>query len=116
MNFPLQVQTTGEGPDLVMLHGWGMHSGVWQTVVEALGKNFRLHCVDLPGHGRSHNSEALTTLAKWTECVAQTMRPRLAGPACWCGWSLGGMVATQLAQNYPCLLYTSDAADELRSV
>lgn len=101
MNFPLQVQTTGEGPDLVMLHGWGMHSGVWQTVVEALGKNFRLHCVDLPGHGRSHNSEALTTLAKWTECVAQTMRPRLAGPACWCGWSLGGMVATQLAQNYP---------------
>jgi len=97
---PLHVETTGEGPDLVMLHGWGMHSGVWQTVAEELVGSFRLHCVDLPGHGRSSDSSDATTLAAWTERVAETMSPRLAGPACWCGWSLGGMVATQLARDY----------------
>ena len=100
MTGPLHVETTGEGPDLVMLHGWGMHSGVWQTVAEELSNSFRLHCVDLPGHGRSRDSEAATTLAAWTECVAETMLPRLDGPAYWCGWSLGGMVATQLARDY----------------
>ncbi|MDH3947531.1 MAG: pimeloyl-ACP methyl ester esterase BioH [Gammaproteobacteria bacterium] len=104
MTASLHVETTGEGPDLVMLHGWGMHSGVWQTVAEALGKSFRLHCVDMPGHGRSRDSEDTTSLTKWTERVAETMRPRLAGPAYWCGWSLGGMVATQLAQDYPQLV------------
>ena len=54
----------------------------------------------MPGHGRSRDSEDTTSLTKWTERVAETMRPRLAGPACWCGWSLGGMVATQLARDY----------------
>lgn len=97
----LQVQTSGAGPDLVLLHGWGMHSGVWQTVAEKLEKYFRVHCVDLPGHGRSRDNETTTTLKAWSEAVAETMRPHLAGPACWCGWSLGGMVATQLAQVYP---------------
>ena len=101
MTMPLQVQTSGEGPDLVLLHGWGMHSGVWQNVAEALAKSFRLHCVDLPGHGRSRHSETTTTLKGWSEAVANTIQAQLAGPAYWCGWSLGGMVATQLAQDHP---------------
>ena len=104
MTIPLQVQTSGQGPDLVLLHGWGMHSGVWQIVAEALGQSFRLHCVDLPGHGRSRHSEEATSLKAWSESVAETMRSRLAGPACWCGWSLGGMVATQLAHDNPQLV------------
>lgn len=104
MTIPLQVQTSGQGPDLVLLHGWGMHSGVWQIVAEALGQSFRLHCVDLPGHGRSRHSEEATSLKAWSESVAETMRSRLAGPACWCGWSLGGMVATQLVHDNPQLV------------
>ncbi len=101
MSSGLKVRTKGEGADLVMLHGWGMHSGVWQTVAEELHNGFRVHTVDLPGHGLSRNSAGLTTLSQWAECVAETMQPRLTGPAYWCGWSLGGMVATQLAQDYP---------------
>ncbi len=97
---PLHVETTGEGPDLVMLHGWGMHSGVWQVVAEELSNSFRLHCVDLPGHGRSRDNADAITLAEWTERVAETMLPRVAGSAYWCGWSLGGMVAAQLALEY----------------
>ena len=104
MTGPLNVETRGHGPDLVMLHGWGMHSGVWQTVAKELGNSFRLHCLDLPGHGGSRDSQMANTLAGWTESVAETMLPRLAGPAYWCGWSLGGMVATRLAHDYPKLV------------
>ncbi len=96
----LHVQSTGDGPDLVMLHGWGMHSGVWQSLAEDLSPRFRLHCVDMPGHGRSRDSGGQATLAEWAERVAMTMQSRLAGPAYWCGWSLGGMVAMQVAHDY----------------
>ncbi|HNK33080.1 MAG TPA: pimeloyl-[acyl-carrier protein] methyl ester esterase, partial [Plasticicumulans sp.] len=31
----LYCQSWGSGPDLVLLHGWGMHGGVWDDTVEA---------------------------------------------------------------------------------
>ena len=58
----LQVDVQGHGPDLVMLHGWGMHSAVWSDWADALASEFRVHCVDLPGHG---NSLALPKKIRW---------------------------------------------------
>ena len=49
----LQVERRGDGPDLVLLHGWGMHGGVWDELVPRLAARFRVHVPDLPGHGRS---------------------------------------------------------------
>ena len=49
----LHVEVSGSGPDLVLLHGWGMNAAVWGEVATALAQHFRLHCVDLPGHGAS---------------------------------------------------------------
>jgi len=100
MNAALHIQTTGEGPDLVMLHGWGMHAGVWQMIRATLASNFRVHTVDLPGHGQSRDGHAATTLDSWAERVAESVIPNLRGPACWLGWSLGGMLALQLAHAY----------------
>ncbi len=46
--------TCGEGDcDLVLLHGWGLNSGVWHCIIDRLAPHFRLHLVDLPGYGRS---------------------------------------------------------------
>lgn len=101
MSAALHVQTTGEGADLVMLHGWGMHAGVWLMVRARLASNFCVHTVDLPGHGQSRDLPAATTLDSWVEQVAESVIPRLTGPADWLGWSLGGMVALQLTHEYP---------------
>jgi len=49
----LHVESSGDGKPLVMLHGWGMHGGIWGEVVQQLAQGFRVHCVDLPGHGYS---------------------------------------------------------------
>ncbi|RBH48944.1 pimeloyl-[acyl-carrier protein] methyl ester esterase, partial [Pseudomonas sp. MWU13-2860] len=32
----LFVETLGQGPDVVMLHGWGLHGGVFSRVAERL--------------------------------------------------------------------------------
>ncbi|KAB2856246.1 MAG: alpha/beta fold hydrolase, partial [Anaerolineae bacterium] len=52
----LYRHTVGSGPDVVLLHGWGMHSGVWEDVVEALLDHHRVAVFDLPGHGYSRAS------------------------------------------------------------
>ena len=92
----IHIETTGNGPDLVMLHGWAIHSGVWDGVVESLSQRFRLHQVDLPGHGASRDC-ALDSLDQMTEVIAD----RLPGRYSVCGWSLGGQVAIRLALQAP---------------
>ncbi len=42
-----------QAPDLVLLHGWGLHSVVWDPVVPALLQHFQVTVIDLPGMGRS---------------------------------------------------------------
>lgn len=98
---PLQVTRTGQGPDLVLLHGWGMHSGIWHTVIDALEPHYRLHLVDLPGHGQSHNADSEFDLTQLAERVWQSVSPHLSGPAFWLGWSLGGLAALQIAMQRP---------------
>ena len=88
----LHVETAGQGPDLVMLHGWAMHSGIWSSVRDQLAQRYRLHLVDLPGHGRSPADEAYSL-----DRIAQKVAEILPAESIVCGWSLGGQVAIRLA-------------------
>ncbi len=93
----LYWHTCGEGDDdLVLLHGWGLNAEVWQNIVPRLSAQYRLHLVDLPGYGRSQGFSALSL-----EQMAQALLPRLPPRAVVLGWSLGGLVATQLALSEP---------------
>lgn len=86
-----------QGPRLVLVHGWGLHGGVWDEVAESLARHSRVTVVDLPGHGRSPALADGFTL----QGVAAQLAATLVEPAWWVGWSLGGMIATQLAHDYP---------------
>jgi len=94
----LHVETTGHGhgPDLALIHGWGMHGGVWDGVRDALAQHCRLHVVDLPGMGYSLPCTPYT-LPQLARLVAEALPPQ----ADVCGWSFGGQVAQQLALEYP---------------
>lgn len=90
------VEIIGQGQPLVMLHGWGMHSGVWQPLIKKLSTQYMLYLVDLPGMGNSRPIEPYHLHALADE-VAQV----IPGVSDVLGWSLGGLVAQRIALNQP---------------
>ena len=88
----LHVEVRGEGPDLVLLHGWAMHSGIWADWSQRLSRYLRIHLVDLPGHGDSPYLGQLS-LDEWAAAVREVVPEK----AWWLGWSLGGLVALAAA-------------------
>lgn len=95
----LNTQTYGtDGMHLAFIHGWGLNSGVWESIASKLEGEFRITLIDLPGFGLNQNQlpneYSLETI---TEMVAQTIDE----PSVVLGWSLGGLVVTQLALDYP---------------
>ena len=92
----VHVEIVGQGKPLVMIHGWGMHSGVWQPLVKRLSKDYMLYLVDLPGMGSSRPIEPYH-LYNLADEVAEV----IPGVCDVVGWSFGGLVAQSIAINQP---------------
>jgi len=92
----LYVEIIGNGEPVLLIHGWGMHGGMWGQVATQLADSFTVHSVDLPGHGGSASCApyALDTLV-------QQLSAQFAKPLTVAGWSLGGQVALRWAQLHP---------------
>jgi pimeloyl-[acyl-carrier protein] methyl ester esterase len=95
----IYIETTGTGPNLVLLHGWGMHGAVWQPVIKRLSRHFTLHLVDLPGMGLSRPTEPYHL-----HILADKIAEMLPANADIVGWSLGGLVAMRIALDKPDLV------------
>ncbi len=94
----VHIDSAGAGPPLVLLHGWGMHSGLFTPLLGRLTERFRVHRVDLPGHGRSATVApyALDTLIAAIGAALGEKRPLSL-----LGWSLGGAIALRWAHTEP---------------
>jgi pimeloyl-[acyl-carrier protein] methyl ester esterase len=90
----LHIEATGQGPALVLIHGWALHGGVFAPLLERLADRCTLYCVDLPGHGHSRDS---ATPLQLDACVDAILAKVPA--AIWLGWSLGGLFALRAAQR-----------------
>lgn len=88
-------ETLGQGKDVVLLHGWGLHSGIWQSFVEGLAKQYRVHMLDLPGHGYSHDCQVSFNLESVCECIENYITS-INKPVVLLGWSLGGLIALSI--------------------
>ena len=95
--------TSGSGAPLLLIHGWGMHGGMWSGVAEQLAQNFSVMAVDLPGHGFSADlSHFPFSVANFTiDSVVDELSAQFVEPLNVCGWSLGGQIALRWAQREP---------------
>ncbi|MEV6836960.1 alpha/beta fold hydrolase [Streptomyces sp. NPDC051133] len=90
----------GDGPQLLLLHGFGRSLSDWDASAALLTAGHRVLAVDLPGHGRSPG------ISPWTiptvvRLIADTLDAHGVPEAVVVGHSLGGLVAVEYARAHP---------------
>lgn len=93
----LSVASAGTGPNLVMVHGWGMNGAVVEAFAKDLGRSWRVTVLELPGHGHSPWDRGWHGLEEWVDACLAVAPDR----ACWLGWSLGGLIGLAAAASAP---------------
>ena len=102
---------------LVLLHGWGVNSLIWNRILPLLVSDFDLTLIDLPGYGNEVDYAGEYSL----DTITDKVLTRAPDEAIWVGWSLGGTIAMaaaiarperflklQLVSTTPCFLKGSD--------
>jgi len=98
MNLSLISKQYGQGVPVIFIHGWGLNSAVWQPTIKQLAPHCEITTIDLPGFGlNAEHSMSPYTLTKVVDKIQATIEK----PSIILGWSLGGLVATELALQYP---------------
>ena len=87
----------GSGEPLLMIHGWGVNSEIWVSLVDELKLFASVYLIDLPGMGGSSSISPYTldNIAKEIKANVPIKKFNILG------WSLGGQVAMSLAIRMP---------------
>jgi pimeloyl-ACP methyl ester esterase len=95
----LRYDRAGAGPAVLLVHGWTFNRTVWERQVVALRDRHTIITVDLRGHGESSHPRTGYTVGAMAGDLEHLVRalgvPRIAVV----GWSMGGIVALELAQR-----------------
>ena len=92
----MHIKKIGQGKDLVLIHGWGMHSGIWEPIIDKFSNEYTLHLVDIPGMGKSHVIDPYD-LNHVVEVISESL------PTSFdiLGWSLGSLITLKMSLMYP---------------
>nr|WP_281415553.1 alpha/beta fold hydrolase [Pelotalea chapellei] len=88
----------GQGPVLVLLHGWCMSSAVWRLQADDLSSRFRVVMPDLAGHGRSELSTGYGFEAFAADLVQLFVQLDLRDVLL-AGWSMGAQIVLTAYQQ-----------------
>jgi esterase len=96
----LNFQTLGEGPPLIILHGFLGSLDNWHTASARMISRFKVISVDLRNHGHSPHHPAMSYPAM-AEDIYEFCDQQHIASAHLLGHSMGGKVAMQFATSYP---------------
>lgn len=97
---PINYADTGNGPAVVLVHGFPLDGRVWGPVGERLSARARVIVPDLRGFGR-HPPEDAFTMNDLADDLAGLMEMLGIAPCPVAGLSMGGYVVMALAKKYP---------------
>lgn len=99
----IYYEVHGEGPAILLTHGYSATSQMWQGQVEALSKDHKLVVWDMRGHGRSDSPDDLSEYseAKTVADMAALLDAVGAEKAVIGGLSLGGYMSLAFHLKHP---------------
>ncbi|MBL7717833.1 MAG: alpha/beta hydrolase [Flavipsychrobacter sp.] len=103
--FPqLAYRKSGQGPALVLIHGFPENGGLWGRVVPLLENDFTVIVPDLPGTGNSTLGTAGASMEDMADGIKMLLENVGLSRAVIAGHSMGGYVALAFADRYPDML------------
>ena len=97
----LQYLDSGEGEAVLLLHGLGSCAADWEPQIDALASGYRVIAVDLRGHGASPAPDGDWRIGDMADDVLRLLAQLGLRRVHLVGFSLGGMVALELANRAP---------------
>jgi len=97
----IRVALAGDGPPLLLLHGWPHTWALWHSVMPALARSHRVIAPDLRGIGATTRPDDGYDLHTLADDAAALLHALGAGPAGVVGIDLGASVAWMLAVRHP---------------
>jgi pimeloyl-ACP methyl ester carboxylesterase len=90
-------------PTVVMIHGAGGRSQMWQAQLSPLKNSLNTLALDLPGHGETvgQSADRIDEYARW---LGETLEVLFREPVFLMGHSMGGAIVIEAAISYPNLL------------
>jgi pimeloyl-ACP methyl ester carboxylesterase len=94
----------GQGPCLLLLHGFPMDSRVWGSFVPVLASKFTLIAIDLPGFGASACLSEKHDMTLMAHIVKEVLTQESIKECVLAGHSMGGYVGLEFAAQFPEML------------
>jgi pimeloyl-ACP methyl ester carboxylesterase len=91
----------GQGPALVLLHGFTQDVRVWRRQVEELCGQFTVLIWDAPGAGESSDPPESFAISDWASCLSGLLDAARIDRAHIVGLSWGGLLAQEFYSRHP---------------
>ena len=91
----------GDGPPLVLLHGWPQHAGMWKQVVPTLSRTYRCIAPDLRGLGGSRAPAGGYDKPTLAQDVLETLDELGVDKARFLGHDWGAVITSIIATEHP---------------
>ena len=113
----VNYSSQGNGPTLILLHGFLESLEIWDNFASALSGDFTVVRIDFPGHGKSDTVAEVHTMELMAESVKAVLDHLGIGSCVIAGHSIGGYVSLAFAEKYPditkgLVLFHSQAAPD----
>ena len=100
--YDIKYVAYGEGPPIVLLHGFGASIGHWRKNIPALAQaGHRVYALDLLGFGDSDKPDLNYTLEFWVKLIHDFWLAHVKEPAVFVGNSIGALMALMTLTAYP---------------
>ena len=100
----LHYKKGGQGPYLLLLHGFTLSSEQWSEYFDEFSKSYTVIAFDLPGHGKSERTDKEFNFDHWTELLLKAIDKLGVKQAKAIGHSYGAITLMSIASKQPDLL------------
>lgn len=102
----VNYRISGDGPELLLLHGYTLSGKLWDPFVEKLSQTFTVIIPDLPGHGKSDEVTGRYSFEKFAEVMILFLEQLGVSEVNAIGHSGGGMTILNMVRQKPGLVKT----------